>query len=247
MKSICLKSTLLSVLAVFSASLCFSNAVSNQLDESKTPILLGRCVGNCLYDTLSQEYAFAIADAANHGKIAIRLCSNERFEIAVAKASDNLVALTDVLKKQKHVNTENIALLLSNDCLIGGSGRVATEFWAIAPSAPLPSHESNIRLKNASITVIREGNYRSNTKEFIDRLRQQPDSYGVVIGSFFRQPSSTLKIRVRKTRIQLKKYPDLKGRYAIDLIPYGVSYTGYIEPIEPDFLIIHLSKERDLR
>lgn len=119
-------------------------------------------------------------------------------------------ALSDVLKRWQHVNPEEIALLLSDDCLPKGTGRVATEFWAVPPAASLPSHERNIRLTDASITIIRGENHRTKVEEFIRQLRRKPDSYGFVKGSYFRNPSSTLRRRVRDAERQVLRHADLK-------------------------------------
>jgi len=211
-------------------------------ETGKDALLIGRCVGDCLFDTLSQEYAFYLADAAHSGRIAVRLCSKDRFEIAVAKASGNISALSDVLKRWQHVNPEEIALLLSGDCLPKGAGRVATEFWAVPPAASLPGHERNVRLTDASITIIRGESHRARLEEFIRQLREKPDSYGLIKGSYFRHPSSTLRRRVRDARRQVFRNADLKDRFAADLAPYGIIYSDYVEPKEPVFIVIQILK-----
>jgi hypothetical protein len=242
MKPSRLKIVLLLMLSMWLVPLCFAQVGLQLPERNKNPILIGRCVSNCLHDDLSQEYAFALANAARYAKIAIRLCSNERFEIAVAKASSNLMSLADELKSEHHVNTDDISLLLSNSCLPKTTGRTATEFWIIPPTASLPNYNINVNLKNVSINVIREGNSRSSTEEFIEQLRQKPDSYGVIIGSYFLHPSSIIKRRVQEAVKQTKSYPNLKGRFSIDFVPYGVIYTGYVEPTKPDFLIVQIFK-----
>lgn len=242
LRSLCFKLARVLLLASLLAPVCFSRSSSEQAETRKRAILLGRCVGNCLFDTLSQEYAFSLADAANHSRIAVRLCSNERFEIAVALANSNLIAMSEVLKRWKHVNLDEIALLLSDDCLPEVAGRVATEFWAVAPSASLPSHSRNVRLTDISTTIIREGNHRSKVEEFIKQLQQKPDSYGFVKGSYFRNPSSTLKRRVGDAEKQVSRNANLKDRFAVGLVPYGIIYSDYVEPKEPVFLIIQILK-----
>jgi hypothetical protein len=206
------------------------------------PILIGQCVGNCLHDKLVQEYAFYLIDAANYSKLAIRLCSNERFEIAIAKASSNLNIITQELKERSRINPDEIDLLLSKgDCSPEVPGRVTTQFWAIPASAPMPEHYRRIKLGGASTTVIRKEDNRSRLTEFVKQLRKEPDSFGVVIGSFFRQPSRLLKSRVREAERYLKSRTDLKARSAAALVPYGIIYTGHVEPTEPDFLIIRIN------
>ena len=230
------------LLSFLLASVGSAKRKPEQTETRKDASPIGRCVGDCLFETLRQEYAFYLADAAHSSRIAVRLCSKERFEIAIAKASGNLSALTDALKRWQHVNPDEIALLLSDDCLPAGAGRVATEFWAVPPAASLPSHERNIRLTDASITITRGKDHRTKVEEFIRQLREKPDSYGFVKGSYFSHPSSTLRRRVRDAERRVLRHADLKGRFAVGLVPYGIIYSDYIEPKEPVFIVIQILK-----
>jgi len=242
MKGLWLKLTQLCLLSVTLVPLCPSGARPVAQKERTAPTLLGRCEGNCLYDTLSQEYAFALADAAQHGRIAIRLCSNEKFEVAIAKASANLIEIADSLKKRGLTDLSDIPLLISDKCPTEGMGRVATEFWVIPSHAAPPTYDKLTSFTSVSITAVGEMSYHSKVREFVKHLRQEPGSYGVVVGYFFRRPSLTLRHRVREAGKLVRSNPDLKGRFTAALIPYGVIHTGYVEPKEPRFLVVQISK-----
>ena len=227
-------------------------------------ILIGRCVGQCWYDTLRQEYSFALADATRWGSIAIRLCSSERSEIAVGKSSYNLVVIVDELKQLHKVDVNDAVLLFSRRCRAGKLGRVATEFWAIPQGASLPFHEKSIKINELSISMARQPNDKAHMETLLTRgeaypktttelqssseteamaqmLRRDPDSYGVVIGYYFSRPVAELQQRVLLAKQQLEKDPALKGRFSTHLIPYGVNFTDSVEPTEPHFKVIRLS------
>jgi hypothetical protein len=232
--------------------------------QNPKAILIGRCVGQCWYDTLRQEYSFALADTTNWGSIAIRLCSSERSEIAVGKASYNLVIIVDELKKLHKVDVNDAVLLFSRRCRVTRPERVATEFWAIPRGASLPVHEKSIKINELSISIARQQNDKahmetllargeafpkvttepqasSETEAMAQMLRREPDSYGMVVGNYFSRPAAELKRRVLLAKQQLEKHPALRGRFSTHLIPYGINYTDSVEPTEPSFKVIRLS------
>jgi hypothetical protein len=241
-------------------------AVSLPLEGMALPpngkaILIGRCVGNCVADDLTQEFAVEFADAATSGRIAIRLCSSERAEIAIAKASTNLAGMVYNLKRQHNVSLNDVSLLFSRGCRAAGPGRVATEFWAIPRASSLPPHDKSIKISAISISVARQEKdkalmYRllrngegleetpvgptatSETDATAQLLRSERGSYAVVIGFYFARPTAELKRRVRRARQQLEKDAALRGRFSTHVIPFGVNYTGSVEPNDPHFYVV---------
>jgi hypothetical protein len=204
------------------------------------PALIGSCVGNCPPDAVRQEYAFYLAEAARAGRVAVRLCSADRFEVAVAKAHDNLQALAEELKRWPHVRQDEVALLLSPGCRPARAGRVTTEFWEVPRAAPLPAHVRNIPLTAASVEVVRGERPGARAREFARRLRESPEAYGVVLGQFYSRPAPLLRGRVLDAENLLRGHRGLRGRYAAALVPYGVTFDGQVEPTEPSFLIVRI-------
>ena len=252
-------SLLLFLFLVISVSLKGSISSANQ-----KAILIGRCVGNCLHDDLTQEFGFSLADAFESGHVAIRLCSSERTEIAIAKASTNLTGIIYDLRKSHNVNLNNSDLLLSRRCTAAKQELVATEFWAIPGTASLPPHEKNLRIANLSISVasrqaeqaymkpllvlgdplpddVKKHQAPSQTEAMAQMLRSEAGSYGVVIGFYFRGPSAQLRREVRLARQELEKDAGLKGRFSTYLIPYGYRYSDSVEPNEPNLYVVRLS------
>lgn len=224
---------------------CARRAAQESASPAKSPILIGRCSGDCLYETMRQEYAFYLADAAHNNRLAIRLCSAERFELAVAKANSNISTLIEELRRWPHVKPGEIVLLLSRGCRPARPGRVTTEFWAVPHAATLPAHERKVTLDDASFEVVGEVGQGAAKRaaEFIMQLRQTPDAYGVVLGTFYRRPAPSLKRGVRDAARLLRAEPDLRGRYATAFVPYGFTFSsGFNEPTEPSFIIVRISK-----
>lgn len=227
---------------------CASRTVQEPDAPATRPILIGRCSGNCLYEKMRQEHAFYFADAARYGRVAIRLCSAERFELAVAKASYNISTLVEELRRWPHVKPGEIALLLARDCMPSKPGRVTTEFWAVPSATTLPAHEREAALADVSLENVGEvgQGVAMRAAELIRRLRQTPDTYGVVLGTFYRRPAPSLKRSVRDAARMLRAEPDLRGRYATSFVPYGFTFSnGLDEPTEPSFMIVRISKKED--
>jgi hypothetical protein len=228
--------------------------------------LLGRCVGNCSYHELTEEISFALADVARSGRITIRLCSSERSEIAVAKASTNLTMMVETLKELHKVDVNDVLLLFSRSCGAAKPERKATEFWGIFGGASLPPHEKSIKISELSLGIVRQENGKAYMKTLLSggeapenavtepqaiskidvgaqMLSRDPGSYGVVIGFYFKRPTAELKRQVRLAKQELEKDQALRGRFSTHLIPYGFRYSDSVEPTEPSLYIIRLSAD----
>ncbi len=156
MKSLFLQIILLLLTTVVSAT---SNYFSVTAQE---PISVGRCVGQCTGDKLAQEIAYYFSDAIKSGNnVAIRLCSSERFEIAIAKASGNILTVEYALKNFYKSDLDKVTVLLSTDCLQKEiPGQVATDFLILSTNS-LPPHENeyNLALPNLDLGFLRQASF----------------------------------------------------------------------------------------
>ena len=235
------------------ALICSTTAFSQSKTENLQKVIIrGRCIGQCTGDKL-REIASDFASAANYGnQLAIRLCSNERFEIAIAKATGNIFTVFGELKEISKINSDEVTLLLSDDCLQNEVPKqVATDFLILSDGSQ-PPYIERTNLKNVCVTRIgivpisreMEKDYPKEAfNDFVKQLQQKPNAYGVVIGFYNRKPSKILKNKVQKIDDKLRKFPDLKDRYTTDIVSYGYYDSDWnFEPKKPVFYIVEVKK-----
>lgn len=189
---------------------------------------------------LTETAEFAAASAGSNGRVAIRLCSNDPLPVAVFIAAADPFTVISNLKQYSGYTRERITLLRSTDCINARSALAATELWGVPEGASMPA--SNEAFTAAQLTEDNIGNadnlkseqdYKAVLQKLVERLRAQPDSTGVVVGSYYKKTSSRMKQRMRSAQEALERSGLPSSRYAVRIVPEAGEKAG--DEREPDF------------
>jgi hypothetical protein len=156
-------------------------------------------------------------------KVAIRICSQEKLLLALPLATQNPFNMIDFLTKNSGFEPSNIKLLRSEDCISTAKPNLyATELWTSNDNSDLiPNVEQydyeQIKMLSLGFDPFEcpKFDYKKATKELIKNMRNDSNSYGIVVKYFFEKPSATLNKRVDKVEKLLKKNRIPNSRYKI--------------------------------
>jgi hypothetical protein len=134
---------------------------------------------------------------------------------------------------------EHILLLRSEDCLGANPAIAVTEFWAIPKGATPPPSVESTRSNEARLEVVRTEDtiksgktYRAALRQLIVKLRAKPEAVGVVVDSYYENPSPILEKNLHLARRVMEQSGLSAGRYFVRLMPRSGVRSDH--PSEPE-------------
>jgi hypothetical protein len=184
--------------------------------------------------------------------IAVRFCSKESLPIALTTAAAAPEYLISILTGSYGYTPERILFLRSVDCPGTDSKVTATEFWVIPKGASLPPSVESIKSNQAQVeTISMEAqpvedarNFKAALNEFTEKLRARPRAFGVVLGYYYRRPTTAIKQRLATVRISLKQSGLSQDRYHARLMPWTGERSldpPQPEPAYPSFIVVDVT------
>jgi hypothetical protein len=160
--------------------------------------------------------------------VAIRYCSKESLPVAMATAAAPSEYLTSILTGSYGYIPERIILMRSEDC--GGSDKQVTamEFWAVPHGAAPPAHVDSVassQVQSESVgaeaaSTNGTANYNAAAQELAAKLRASPEATGIVLGYYYKKPSTSLPARLREVQTLLERSGLPQDRYTVRLMPW---------------------------
>ena len=208
-----------------------------------------RCGYSCAQE-LAIDLGGSSAKVASD-KIAIRFCSHEPFPVALSTSAAAYSYVMTILKESYGYTPDRVLFLLAEDCVGPYGGITATEFWAVPKNAALPPSIQATTAKDVridSIVVNSRRAYQAALKKLKDRLLTDSRVVGIVVGNYYKAPSSLLKQRLRAAKESLAQSKLPRGRYFVRLAPWTGEYSSSTpEPRYPNLFIVEVAERNTAR
>jgi hypothetical protein len=181
---------------------------------------------------------FAIYPHGSGDMAAVRLCSNQPLPLALFTAAANPFVVVERVSDK--FSPDHILFLRSEDC-VGSHSEVATELWAIPVGSKPPSFvesvkSSEVRFRSIGAkkgpTAYGARNYKAAVKHLSLKLREKPETTGVIVGYYYKTPSNVMKRRIREVQRMLQQSGLPRDRYLVRLAPWTGEYG--IDPPDPE-------------
>jgi hypothetical protein len=190
-----------------------------------------------------KEYASGAED-----RVAVRVCSREPMPVALSTAAASPFILREYLEHYGFL-PERILFLRSEDCLANNSRIAVTEFWAIPKGADVPRSVESIRSSQARLEVVRTedtiksaADYNAALRELIAKSSAKPEASVVIVGAYYKQPSSALKKNLHKAKRLLEKHGVPPNRVYVRAAPSsGIREGDEPEPKYPNLFVVEIS------
>lgn len=163
-------------------------------------------------------------------KIAIRICSKDNLLLSLPSAVTNPFDILELMAGSSHgiKDLPPIYFLRSRDCISSKIANMhAIEIWAISDDGSLPQHIESYRYEDIKIISLgfdpsvcstAKNDYKKAVKTLIKELRDDSNSFGVIIGYYYpfnEKPDSKLQKKIEKIRELMQKSNLSKNRYEI--------------------------------
>jgi hypothetical protein len=172
--------------------------------------------------------------------VAVRVCSKESMPVALSTAAMNPFSIAKWLNDVYNHPPERILFLRSEDCLGSNPKVAATELWTVPKGAALPASVESLKASQVRLEAVgkkdlsAEGarGYKTAVQELTAKLKAKPGATGVVLGYYYKQPSSVMKRRLRAVRELLGQSGLPQDRYCVRL----AAWTGErsVDPPDPE-------------
>lgn len=234
--------------------LCF--ATLSQGQESKQPeakLVRSPFAGGDVVHVI-QEAALDLKEYASGSgdMVAIRLCSKEPMPVALSTAAASPFIMLEYLEHYGF-SQERVLLLRSEDCLGDNSAIAVTEFWAVPKGATPPPSVESIKSSQARLEVVRTEDtiknakgYRAALQQLIAKLRAKPEAAGVVVGTYYENPSPALEQNLRKAQKVLEQNGLSANRFYVRVQPLlGERADDEPQPKYPSLFVVEVAKAKD--
>lgn len=223
---------------VFSAGVLLGQG--NPQPEAK---LVKRCESGCSGSSAVMEATIDLLHyfAKPPDTVAIRVCTKEPMPVALSVAATDPIYVTRWLAKVHNYPSERVVFLRSEDCIGNDPQVAATELWAIAKGAVLPASVESVRANrvesepigaNKNTATKGASNYRAAAQKLIAELRVRPDAVGIVLGYYYKRPTSIMQRRLREVRRLFAQSGLPQERYFVRLASWNGEYG--IDPPDPE-------------
>jgi hypothetical protein len=192
----------------------------------------------------------------------VRLCTKEKFEVAIPIASIEPNMLSDYLIKSKieppYVSADRIFVDRSEHCVGKSKTSIASELWFESKDNKVKNSIDKVnvcQISSGELSSIKDddknigvGTYdhRKALKKFAEELKKRPNAVGVVIGNYVDNQSNSIKRKLAYAESWLGKSGLSKKQYAVKLMRWNGNPDIY-EPKYLRFRIIEIKKEVDCK
>jgi|ERR1044071_793238 hypothetical protein len=197
------------------------------------------------YAAGSDSVMEASIDLANRIKepgdmVVVRLCSKDPLPLALfTNAISPTLVIGKNLSSTPNLTPQNILYLRSEDCISSYPLASAGELWVIPKGVNPPSSVESVKycqlqIKNVASesTIKNNQSYRVELKKISTRLRDNPSLIAIVIGNYYKNPSSSLKQNLYKAQKIFEQNGTPQRQYFVRLQLWTGSYSG--NPSEPE-------------
>lgn len=216
--------------------------------------LIHRYERRCGY-SCAQELAIDLGVNAKKSDdvVAVRFCSKEPLPLALSTSAAACGYVISILTDSYGYTPERILFLRSAGCLGPASAVTATEFWVIPEGAALPTSIETVKSSQVRVDSLgMEGlignarSYKAALQKLPDRLRANPDTVGIVLGYYYKQPNRMMKRRLHEVQRTLKENGLSENRYSVRLAPWTGEYgDDDPEPKYPSLFVVEVAKAKD--
>jgi hypothetical protein len=212
-----------------------SNGNLIRQSEQQSPQLLLRYEkGTSLFRLQEDIFRLREVKEEEREKISIRVCSTENLLLSLP-----LAAL---------YKPENISFTRSNNCVSPNETQFkATELWVLGEKDSFPSNDENYRYEQVKMVSLgfdpiecKSNNYKKASREIINKLLNDKNSFGVIIGYFLEQPKKSLVERLKKVKSLLLNNKVSQSRFIVtqQRWHFGDSNCSDREPEQPTVIFI---------
>lgn len=204
---------------------------------------LGSCKGYCFSETIS-EFVLTAKGLDETHDIFIRLCTKDKFEVALSKANFNIEHLKYWFQYHQ-MNILEVPVFLSKQCASKSEKNILLQILASKKDSKVIPFlfDEKLNFADFSITRIEGESDKSKVTNFIQLLAKSPNSFGTIFGLYNYYPSAKLTEQILKVRLLLRKNKVSPKRYLIQTLTTGFKN----EPPDPEknylnFQIIEINR-----
>lgn len=181
--------------------------------------------------------------------VAIRFCSAKPFPLALSIATAPPEPLIEALEGSYHYTGDRILFLRSPNCAVRMATIAATEYWFVPKGAALPPHREAFASDKVKINTLEASggigdadSYKRALTQLPRILKEEPKSTGIILGYYYKTPSSALKTRIKTITDRLRGSGIPGDQYFSIITPWpGERSSSYPEPKYPVMFVISTS------
>jgi hypothetical protein len=228
-----------------------------QTDHLAKPSLEARYESGASYYQLTED-AFRIAGlkSSNRDVIAVRICSSEPLLLAMAKGLPTPFIIADAFVNRYAYVPEKVYFIRSDDCPSSKSSSApAVEVWAVPKGAALPPRVETLTFNQIKVVPLGKipanrgvRDYRAAVRKLVKDLKENPKSFGVVVGYYLERPSGMLRRRLKDADALLKHSGLPPNRYMVRQQAWADEVSTYppdTEPRYPNVFLVEMTGDGD--
>ncbi len=228
-------------------------SAAGQTDQLAKSSLEARYESGVGYYQLTED-AFRIAGlkSSDRDVIAVRLCSSEPLLLALAKGLHAPFTIADAFVNRYAYVPEKVLFIRSGDCPSSKpSATPAVEVWTVPKGAALPPRIETLTFNQINLVSLGKipanrgvRDYRVAVRKLVERLKERPESVGVVVGYYLDRPSGLLRRRLKEVGAFLKHSGLAPNRYIVRQQAWDDEVSTYppdTEPQYPDVFLVEMT------